>query len=470
MEHRRTPMFVTVCIFALCGSCLGRGPAGTLPSDEQPPEQPGLQSLRRIEVTEDGAWSWLPDARAVCHAGSTNRTYIGWVDGAGEVWVASYDHASRAMQRTPLTEGLGGDDHSNPSLLVLEDGRIMAFYSAHGGSAIYSRTTLLPEDVTAWSDARAVTAVNRFAGGHWGYTYPNAVRLADAESPLFLFFRGPDFKQWFVTSTDGLQWSSERQLMVGAGSKPYFKYAPDGAGSVHIAFTDGHPRGEPENSIYYLCYRDGAFYEADGTQAAELDDLPFSPDDADTVYGGSAETGRAWVSDISLDGDGRPVVVYATFPEVDDHRCYYARWDGSAWVRREVTRTGSSFATDPVMRVGRVDRPLYYMFGGASIDPLDASRVYVAREVRSVYEIERWCTPDSGRTWTGWPITRGSSVHNVRPFVPWCELDGGPEVLWLSGTYDDYDSYEMSLQMMVHDSSGLSSVENPHEAMRPPPD
>jgi hypothetical protein len=417
-------------------------------------EVSGAPGSRIVELTDDGAWSWLPDPRAVGHAGSPGLTYVGWVDAAGDVWIASHDVGSDAIERTRLTDGLGGDDHSNPSILVMPDGRVTAFYSAHGGEAVYSRTTSSPGDIADWDEPRAVTDVRPFAGRKWGYTYPNALRLPDEGGRIFVFFRGPDFKQWFVTSADGVNWSDEIPLMSGVGAKPYFKYASDGTGTIHIAFTDGHPRGDQTNSIYYMSYHRSAFQRADGTLVVGTEDLPFSPGDADTVYDGVSGGAPAWIADVSVDGSGRPVVVYATFEASDDHRCRYAIWDGDQWSDHEITPTGSSFAGRPARRRGPFGRPLDFLFGGAAIDPRDASVVYVSRQVGETYEIERWKTADCGRTWAGLPVTGGSEAHNVRPAVPRDATTGAPVVLWLTGTYDDYDSYDLAVRMLLPGDGG----------------
>jgi hypothetical protein len=49
-------------------------------------------------------------------------------------------------------------------------------------------------------------------------------------------------------------------------------------------------------SVYYVCYRAGAFYRADGTRICGAAELPIQPEQADCVY--DAKTGvRAWIWD-----------------------------------------------------------------------------------------------------------------------------------------------------------------------------
>jgi hypothetical protein len=69
-----------------------------------------------------GAWSWFGDPRAVSHG---RRTYVGWIDGRGDVRIAAYDPRSgREVQGPALKHGLGRDDHNNPSILIRRDGRL----------------------------------------------------------------------------------------------------------------------------------------------------------------------------------------------------------------------------------------------------------------------------------------------------------------------------------------------------------
>lgn len=47
-------------------------------------------------------------------------------------------------------------------------------------------------------------------------------------------------------------------------NRPYVKYYSDGKSRIHFIFTDGHPRDEPVNSVYYAYYEQGAFGELMG--------------------------------------------------------------------------------------------------------------------------------------------------------------------------------------------------------------
>ena len=127
---------------------------------------------------------------------------------------------------------------------------------------------------------------------------------------------------------------------AASDNRPYVKIASDGKDRIHMIFTDGHPRNEASNSVYYACYRNGAFYKADGTRIAGVGQLPVIPEQADCVYNAAATGARAWVFDVAADEVGRPVIVYTRLPQETDHRYHYARWDGGKWTDSELCAGG----------------------------------------------------------------------------------------------------------------------------------
>ena len=101
----------------------------------------------------DGAWSWFADPRAVHHRG---RTYVGWVAQDGDIKLSVYDHATLTRTTALVAPRVEIDDHANPAVQILPDGRVRAYYSAHGGTRMWYRTSLAPEDVSAWGPAQTM--------------------------------------------------------------------------------------------------------------------------------------------------------------------------------------------------------------------------------------------------------------------------------------------------------------------------
>src|SRR4051794_17367482 len=76
-----------------------------------------------------GAWSYFGDPRAISHEGDT---YTGWISTTGNVWVARLS-AEGELEKHRIFQGLGRDDHNNPSLVFRNDGHLVVFFSPHSG-------------------------------------------------------------------------------------------------------------------------------------------------------------------------------------------------------------------------------------------------------------------------------------------------------------------------------------------------
>jgi hypothetical protein len=393
------------------------------------------------ELTGDGAWSWFGDPRAVTFEGKRLRTYVGWVDSDGDIEVAAYDHKTGKVETTTLHDKLQCDDHASPAILIRPDGRILVFYSAHRGRWMMCRASARSEDISEW---RKETAPGPHASDVRGYTYPNAAELAGEGGRLYLFWRGPSYRPGFTVSDDGGRtWSAETILVDNGDQRPYAKYESDGVATIHIAFTDANPEEGPSTGVYYACYRDGALWRADGSRIKDTTDLPLLPSEADRVYDPASLGAAAWIWDIAIDRSGNPVIVYAVFKTLTDHRYRYARWNGTTWEDHEVTPAGSWF---PKGAESFKQFSPYYS-GGIALDHQDPSVVYLSRPTNGVFEIERWATTDVGATWETEAVTAGSARDNVRPCVPRGRAAGGPELLWMNGTYVSYVDFWTSLRM-----------------------
>jgi hypothetical protein len=360
-----------------------------------------------------GAWCWFADPRAVTTAGVT---FAGWIDGAGDVRVTKLE--GELVTTSLLHTGLGVDDHNNPALLLRSDGRLQVFYSAHGGPQMYFRTS---EDGIRW-DAERRLGTN--TAGNRGYTYPNPVQLAGENGRVHLFWRGGDWNPAVSTSPDGLAWAPAATLIRAPRQRPYVKVASDGQETIHLAFTDGHPR-ETATSLFYARYTAGAWYRADGRRIAAP---PFTPADADRVYDVTRHHDHAWVHDVAFDADGHPRIVYAVFRSATDHRYRHARWTGSAWEDRQLTPAGGFFDEDGAET---------QYSGGIVFDHADPDVIYLSRVIGGQWEIERW----RGPAWTHGAVTSGSTEKNVRPFV----ARGGGPPLWMRGAYLNYRRYRTAV-------------------------
>ena len=360
-------------------------------------------------------------------AGRHRRTYTGWISRDGDLVVAAFDHATRRTQRAVLHRGLGTDDHNTPSLLMGADGRLTAFYSAHPrGSHLYHRRMLEPEDVTSFGPERRL---GTNTPGPKGYTYPNALHLA-AEGRTYLFWRGGDWSPAFSRRRGSGPWSKARTLLREPGERPYVKFAGDGERTIHMAFTEGNPGSFP-NSIYYLRLRDDVLRRADGTRVARLADVPLRPARGDRVNDAAATGVRAWVWDVTVRRDGRPVIVYMLLPPGHDCIYVYASWTGSRWEQHEIVNAG-----------GRLDGNYA---PGIALDHDDPSVVLLSRRVGDRFAIQRWRTADRGATWQHGTLVHPSGGGDaIRP-VAVRNARTPEDVLWVQGEYVNFRDYRTDI-------------------------
>jgi PKD repeat protein len=403
----------------------------------------------------EGAWSWFGDPRSVSVG---EKTFTGWVDHEGDIKVASFDDLTGERVTAVLQARLNQDDHANPSIHVRPDGHLMVFYSRHVGPAMHYRVSTEPGDVRSWGPPRTVPTNTP---GIRGYTYPNPIRLED-EDRTYLFWRGGNYNPTYSIQADGFDtWSPARNLIVMPNERPYAKYAASGEDTIHVAYTNAHPREFGDVNIYYARVRGGAIERAGGQVIGSLSGPPIAPEDGDLIFD---ETEQAWVHDVAADASGRPVIVFASFPTTADHRYHYARWTGSAWEVNEITPAGGSF---------REDGGSPHYSGGLTLDHEDPSRVYLSRQVgEDAWRVEAWTTPDGGANWSSQAISAPEAQRNVRPVSP----RGMPDpfnqdlrVLWMRGSYPNYEQYGTSITALTGDTN-LPPVADAEPSVRSGPD
>ena len=401
--------------------------------------------------TADGAWCWFSDPRAVYRNG---KIYAGWMNSEGSVQIGARDQKTGALTVATLAGKFERDDHDHPSLLFLPDGRLVTFYSLHAKGDTHQRVTARSEDIGEWSADRTLGFENPSLGPR-GVTYANPVMLSDEANAVYLFWRGSDYKPAFSVSPDlGKTWSKPRTLIqrpgTGTDVRPYVKLWTDGKGRIDFIFTDGHPRNEPTNSVYFLRYEKGGFFKADGTRIGSINDVPLDPARCDRIYDG-ATAGRAWIWDVCEDRDRNPVVAYTRLPAEEDHRYHYARWDGKRWLDHQITPGGKWFPRTPP---AAQEREPHYS-GGMALDPANPTAVYASRPVRGIFEIERWTTRDGGKTWQSEAVTKDSKADNVRPVVVRNTPAGTTSVMWMHnrGGYVHFTDYKTEIRIRTFRTS-----------------
>ncbi|MCB0631044.1 MAG: BNR-4 repeat-containing protein [Saprospiraceae bacterium] len=403
-------------------------------------------------LTEDGAWCWFSDPRAIFDDG---QIITGWVKTDGSIEAAAFDPESGSVNTAMLYPELQSDDHDNPAFVKTGDGKLLVTYTTHSGpDGFFMNKTSDGTSIASFGPSVEValldsTELEKFPKVH--VTYANPYKLETENNRLYCFGRWTGYKPNMMWSDDdGQTWSKSRVFITNEpfdpNNRPYAKYYSDGQSRIHIIFTDGHPRVEPTNSVYYAYYEEGAFYRADGTQIADMSSLPFEPKDATVIYQSNETDGRAWIADVAADEQGRPVVLYTRSPSETDHRYWYAKYDGQQWINNEMCKAGKWF---PQTQEGQEEREPHY-FGNMSVHPEKTNVVYLSRQVDGVFEIERWETDDDGKSWQSEPITQHSQLDNVRPYVPRYGDAGKEIVLWMENRkYIHYTDFKTAIRYYI---------------------
>ncbi len=389
----------------------------------------------------EGGWCWYQDPRAIIQDG---KLFMGSVqgNGSGPALVGVYDlHQKKPLGTAVMHDHFQGDDHNAPVFYARSDGSVLAVYALHGKNKTHYYRVADARAPLKWSEEMAYVHKYPHAGN---VTYMNLCPLAKA-GKLYNFFRGIEFNPSFITSSDnGVTWGEPTHFIrseLEGRHRPYARYAGNSADTVHVSFTDGHPR-QFGNSIYYAAFRDGKFYRANGELIKELkQDGPLSPSEAELVFKGSGESGRgdslsaresAWTSSIVFDDRGHPHIGYTLYLSNTDHRYRIASWDGTKWIDREVAHAGKCL----------YDRESSYT-GLITLDSLAPTHVVISTDVDPAtgkdlggkHEIYRAhvAANDDVSTISWQPITNRSPVRNLRPVI--VSTTGYRIILWLRGDY-----------------------------------
>ncbi len=406
-------------------------------------------------LTNDGAWCWFSDPRAIYLPGDSPQIITGWVKKDGSVEVGSYNLQNQKTSAQIIYPKLEIDDHNNPAFVVRPDGHIMAFYTMHHNKDIYMSISSKPKDISNWKapvtiNPNDTTLLAEYINGK--YTYANPFILTEENNRIYLFGRWLGFKPNMSWSDDGgTSWATAKVVVspkpYDPGQRPYVKYYSNGKDKIHMVFTDGHPRNELTNSVYYAYYQNGAFYKADGAKICPVEELPFEPKNATKVYDAVPTKARAWVWDICENEEGNPVIAYTRLPEDTDHRYHYAWYDGKNWQDYEICKASKWFPQTPE---GEEERENFYS-GGLTLDPNHPATVFLSRPVNGIFEIEQWQTGNGGKKWKSVAITKNSRYDQVRPFVVRdLPKENKTTVLWMENEkYIHYTDYDCNIKAAV---------------------
>jgi hypothetical protein len=409
-----------------------------------------------ITFNDDGGWCWFEDERVIVHDGKLiiGTVAAGRLDALrrGDVEVTSYELQTGATRRSELHDRLQLDDHNSPAFLARPDGKILALYAKHGPENRFYYRISGVNDPGTWSPVRefAPSETTRL-------TYSNLCRLSAERNRIYDFFRGLDGKSKpsYAFSDDGGEtWKTGGIVIQSPAARPYLRYASDGAASIHMFYTEGHPR-DFDNSVYHVYYREGFLHRSDGSRIRSLSEGLREPEEGTRIFTGGPNQ-VAWTADMELDTDGNPYVGYSVQMDSaglpprqggDDLRYRYARWDGRQWRDYPMAYAGRRLYAGEDDYSGLLALHPHdpaTVFISTDADPASGRPLVSRSDGRRHYEIFGGSTADGGKTWIWTPVTRDSTMDNLRPIVP--KWPGGRTILlWLRGTYRAYTDYDLEV-------------------------
>ncbi|BBE16160.1 rhamnogalacturonides degradation protein RhiN [Aquipluma nitroreducens] len=398
----------------------------------------GNDSESYLSFTFNGMWNMDSSPRAIHYEGNHQRTYSGWIDNYGDIHVACYDHKTGDIQSKTLHDSLQINDRYAPALTFDKHGRLIVFFSQPGGTAISMIRANSHEEISEWSDLKVIRVPGDKMDSadqkkdHYISIIP--VMLPQENGRIYVFISGTIGKSGYSYSDDdGETWSGFQWFFDYGGKsenwKTDLKLHSNGKDKVHLLFTHESPNNKGRNFMNYLYYQGGHFFTIHGQQVKKL---PINPDKLDIVYDAIKNNEIAVEGcDIAQDDHGSPVIAYMNFPNDSTHVYSYARWNGKIWAKSNLLITQGFL---PPVDEGSF-HPCKYYSGGISIDHESPNTVYFSVKRDSIFEIDKWSTPDLGASWEIAKITNGSTKDNIRPCPVLNAKDGNPlQVLWMQNT------------------------------------
>ena len=392
-------------------------------------------------VADEGAWCWFADPRALHYeneAGTINATYIGYIDNHGNIKAMQVDFKTNTTSEVLVRSWFQPDDHDNPSFLVLPDERVMIIYSRHTDEAcFYYRISRKPGDITSLGEEKRLATANNT-------TYPNPFILSDDPNHIYMCWRGigwhPTVAQMSLPDeNDDIEFTwGPYQMVKSTGARPYAKYISNGKDKIYLAYTTGHPDNEYPNWLYCNVFdvNDKCLYDIKGEKLSEVEKGTFTVSkSADyaaaypyTIVDKTSDR-RDWLWNMAFDKNGNPVVGMTKIDQSKKiHDYYYVKWNGSSWQAAFIANGGGQFHQTPNVEM--------CYSGGMAIDRDHPNDVYCSVPVDGVYEIVKYTMSEDGqRVVASEPVTRGSALNNMRPFVMEDTNNSPLRLLWMNGNY-----------------------------------
>jgi hypothetical protein len=329
----------------------------------------------------------------------------------------------------------------------MPDGRIAFFYGSHNDSEFKYRIYNGTGDFAA-SGAWSAQSNRGVGDGPYSYPKPFIFPGDTTAGRVWLFHRRwtdgsgttrtMTFRRTNTLTSSSDPWNAYTDVLLETGQRPYVVTYQDGD-KLHCAISSAQPNESTFLTInhFYGEMTAGSLVwkRSDGTT---ISGLPFAV--SATTRADDGGDVKRWVSDIGVDADGRPRILWMKYPNNNGTAIEYwhSRWTGSAWVAHKVTDDGAGLYAGEE-----------FYHGGLRFHQGDVTRIYLSAPISGVRQVQEWRTTDSGATWSKHrDITTGGTANNplkARP-IGVKGGDGRVNVLWWQGTYTTFVNYSTSIR------------------------
>lgn len=400
-----------------------------------------------------------------------NCIYYGIYSQSAQPAVAKYDKIKRILQiGSPRLDPIDFDDHNNPAVTVLNDGKILLVYSNHPGET-WAALSNNPYDVMGgWEETLVCDGANYYS------SYAHICQTRDDKNTIWCFFRDgqtietpmPISIRFNQSGGSGYGWTPQDsivKLITHDFGRPYFRIVQSDK-RVDIMYNNGNPAESVVNSLYHVYLtinQSGTQFSAYKSNNTLIDTwgmtggtgivngvvLPFNIASGTQVFDGASQ--RSWVWDTRyVNGNlNCAYVVFSTASGTDDvHKYRRALYNGTSWVNEDVCYAGDSL--NP-LETGRIPHWIVsdsnpstnaVYSPGICLDPNVSDRVYVGKKYGSQdVRIQQWDKIDN--VWNKTSDLTGVSGNNAVNARPFSIIGSNPtNIIWFcASSYLSWTSY-----------------------------
>ena len=359
---------------------------------------------------------------------------MAWIDNSGNQHIGYFDHETKTFQKR-LIRTVGDDDHSAPSLLVRNNGRIIVFLPSGTGhrNPLHCIISTNPEEIESFG---SVTTVSNDQ-----CAYPRPFQNKNGE--IFVVFRYLLYHDGMSKSVDGGKtWSPPTTLVNFGSGKIVYGALYQELGDldrIHYACLYWDATLKDRFNIYYMQSVDGgnSWRKIDGTPIT----LPATQPDMDLVW--SVQTVR--LHDIIADEESHTPHIVVAQPIARSQINYVRRlhYENGEWINETITPTKVFYYNPTAPEVNTYT-------AGAAIDPKNSDILYIAAASGDKTDMQKWEKINGGWRKT-LDITSGAMAWCIRPFMPRNYHDE-LKLTWSYGSYTSFGVWNLDLYYLSEEA------------------